>query len=203
MDQPVLVWGVFEETLFCLRRGVCSSYRLHCKIFMVCSSWWLSAAAASCNKQHLLFLLLNLPSWAGHLTDPIFCPNVALKLGKGAERGLLPGRPTEDWVAAEPIPAPALLASQNHPDIPKLETRKRRNRNHGDAVWNIKFVSWFVNPFVFSAKLLFPRSCQMTSGHKRKEVASVSVLPEAEPPNGRNIQARGHPSSPPLPPLVP
>ena len=56
---------------------------------------------------------------------------------------------------------------------------------------------------VFSAKLLFPRSCQMTSGHKRKEVASVSVLPEAEPPNGRNIQARGHPSSPPLPPLVP
>ena len=152
MDQPVLVWGVFEETLFCLRRGVCSSYRLHCKIFMVCSSWWLSAAAASCNKQHLLFLLLNLPSWAGHLTDPIFCPNVALKLGKGAERGLLPGRPTEDWVAAEPIPAPALLASQNHPDIPKLETRKRRNRNHGDAVWNIKFVSWFVNPFGFFSK---------------------------------------------------
>ena len=32
---------------------------------------------------------------------------------------------------------------------------------------------------VFSAKLLFPRSCQMTSGHKRKEVASVSVLSEA------------------------
>ena len=43
---------------------------------------------------------------------------------------------------------------------------------------------WF-----FSSELLFPHWCQMTSGHKRKEVASVSVLPEANPPNGRNIQA--------------
>ena len=47
----------------------------------------------------------------------------------------------------------------------------------------------FVVDLFFSAKLLFPHWCQMTSGHKRKEVASVSVLPEAQPPNGRNIQA--------------
>ena len=89
-------------------------------------------------------------------------------------------------MAPPPIPAPAFQASRNlrHPDIPKLETWKRPNE-----IMEMQFQTWsfislsvsfVVDPFWFFGKACVSTAwCQMTSGHKRKEVASVSVLSEA------------------------
>ena len=95
------------------------SHRLHCRIFMVCSTQWLSAAAT-----HLTCLLTSSSyssSWPGELWTPELTPSSSLMWpgsNWGKEREWGPSF-SFTWTAgwglggpAPPIPAPATLASQ-------------------------------------------------------------------------------------------
>ena len=133
--------GLFLSQVGAKEAGA-SSHRLARKIFMLCStspaSPWLSAAPAACTQR------ASRPPRPPETPSPPppLCPSALMwpqNRGKGWRGKLLPGRPSQDWVAPPPIPAPAFQASRNlrHPDIPKLETWKRPNE-----IMEMQFQTW-------------------------------------------------------------